>query len=1019
MPILESAYYSSKLRTTRGIALLGFICGITLTLLGVFLAREKSEIEDRAYLEAVTGDLVKGLEDRISLYTRGLEGTRGMVNALGVGNLDYGRFKLYGAARSIKSEFPGSRGIGFIQRVPAAMVNDFVARERLNGQPAFAVREIEPNDGDRMIIRFIYPEEGNERAAGLDIASEKNRREAAILSGASGQPVLTGPISLVQANQKKYGGMLFLMPVYSTYPIPQDHQKRQEALLGWSYMPLVIDEILENLAAPIRLIEFKVVDHANDIEIYRSASIGDDIDAKLAAGIGTQKKTVEVFGREWNITAAPSPQFYAERAHLAPAWIILAGGAFSLLGALSFYSVARGRLMRRASEEEAQNVRQANEKNWKLLANSLPTIVWTADEAGAFDFISEQWRDYDKSGDDGGAVADWLSAAHPEDRPFLAERWREAVRNATLFEAECRLQRSDGTYRWFFARAVRVVNDEKIVRWHGSLNDIEDWKAVELRISSLVADQEEMIERRTHDLNVARHDLRSILDAIPSMIGYWNKDLTNRFANRAYKSWFGVEGEEIVGRHIKDLLGEKIFAKDYPFMKAALEGTHQKFERELPMADGRISQVQAHYLPDMRDNEILGFFILVFDITDLKDAEKALIEAKGVAEDATKAKSLFLTSMSHELRTPMNGILGFADLLSAEVFGPLNEKQREFCGYIKTSGEHLLSLMEDVLELSKVEAGKVSIEVEPTDVGTVIAAVTATLEPTAKKNGITVENEAKKVALPMVLADITRLNQCLINLGSNAIKYNRVGGHVRFCAEKIGSSKLRLYVRDTGHGIAEGNKSDIFMPFNRLGAERSNVEGTGIGLTLTKKLVEAMGGEIDFSSELGVGSSFWIDLPISLSSESTKDVAMTSDGRADIPQIDRKICVLYVEDNEQNVVLMRNYLSLLKNVELVIANDGRQGLEAAIAQKPDLIILDINLPEMSGAEVLMELRAKPAFDATPIVALTANAMKDGSQRALSAGFDSYLTKPARLNDIMNLLANVAGGSIEIMGGGRK
>lgn len=361
-------------------------------------------------------------------------------------------------------------------------------------------------------------------------------------------------------------------------------------------------------------------------------------------------------------------------------------------------------------------------------------------------------------------------------------------------------------------------------------------------------------------LSDSRMDLIRLIDGIPAMIASWDKNLHNRFCNRAYVEWFGKYPEEIMGgMHIKDVIGPKLFELNREYIEAALRGEPQMFVREITDAAGKRRVSEAHYIPDVRDGKIKGFYVLVFDISKLKETEAALQVAKQQAESANRAKTSFLSTMSHELRTPLNSIIGYTDLVTMGLAGPLNAKQIEYLKNVTASGKHLLNLISDILEISMIEAGKVATVSEPVAIRPLIQTVIASLEVLARKSGVSLVDRIGEI--PVLRADATRLRQALINLGSNAIKYNRPGGRVEFSAECHGDSRVRIKVSDTGRGVPVARRPELFKEFSRLGVEGSAIEGTGIGLALTKRMVEAMDGVIDFSSVEGEGSEFWIDIP--------------------------------------------------------------------------------------------------------------------------------------------------------------
>ncbi|WP_229518873.1 ATP-binding protein [Massilia rhizosphaerae] len=364
------------------------------------------------------------------------------------------------------------------------------------------------------------------------------------------------------------------------------------------------------------------------------------------------------------------------------------------------------------------------------------------------------------------------------------------------------------------------------------------------------------------------------------------------------------------------------------------------------------------------------------------------------ARNANQAKSSFLSSMSHELRTPLNAILGFAQILASKDMPTTLEQKLEFSGHILKSGRHLLTLINEILDLAKVEAGALSLSMEPVLLAEVLGECEGMIAPLAAARGVRVLFPQAPAA--RVQADRTRLKQVLLNLLSNAVKYNREGGAVVVDCAQPAPQRLRLSVQDTGMGLSPEQVAGLFQPFNRLGQEGGTQEGTGIGLVVTRRLVELMGGEIGVTSSPGVGSVFWIELACTDAAGGVADappVARAAAAVADGLAPERPATVLYIEDNPANLKLVQEIVRFRADLRLVSAPDGHFGLSLARSQKPDIILMDLNLPGLSGFEVLAQLRREPETARIPVIAVSANAMRADIERALAAGFARYLTKP--------------------------
>lgn len=641
---------------------------------------------------------------------------------------------------------------------------------------------------------------------------------------------------------------------------------------------------------------------------------------------------------------------------------------------------------------EAQRIAKVGSWELDLVSNEL---VWSDEIFRIFEIDKSKF---------GATYEAFLDAIHPEDREKVNKAYSDSLVTREPYDITHRLKMKDGRIKYVRETCESFFDDNgQQIRSIGTIQDI----------SELHLAQEQM---RASEARYRRAE-----EGTNDGLWEWNIITGEEYFSPRWLKMLGYEPGEIPYR--METFTSLIHPDDKDNVLAAVEahcneGKAFNVEMRLRHKNGKYLWIQSRGQAQ-RDINGEPFLMSGFitDITQRRQTEaeldryrenlEELVESRTTAmklaweeaERANAAKSEFLSRMSHELRTPLNAIIGFGQLMEMDPDHPLPEQQVDNLKEIQHAGQNLLELVNEVLDLSRIESGYIEVNLKPLALTPIVEQCIKQCQPQATVRNISITSELDENCCT-VFADSLRLKQVLNNLISNAIKYNRDNGQVRLYYQQLSGNKVRVNVEDTGRGIAEKFQEQIFRPFERLESAYDAIEGTGIGLTLVKRLVEAMDGEVGLESTPSVGSTFWIELTVSTQAPDRAETPAVTPPPLTKSTVKK---LLLVEDNLSNRRLIEAIINKQNNCMLLEAVDAKTGLRIAETEHPDLILLDINLPDLDGYEVLRRLRTNPATQETPVIAVTANAMDSDIERGKAAGFQNYLTKPIDMSSFLEVI----------------
>jgi PAS domain S-box-containing protein len=1008
------------------------VVGVGLALLAAWRLHDNIWRAEWARFERLAERLETETARRFKEHRLAIQGVRGLFeSSLSV---ERAEFHAYFASQRVAEELQGAYGFGFIQRVPRSELDAFVAAERADGAPEFAVQST--GDAPELYVtKFVEPLERNRAVVGYDIAGDPVRREAAERAMLSGEPTLSGKVTLRQDEQNR-PGFLYLLPIYRRGTQPTTPAERRRDLLGWASAPLVVEETLGGVAT--------IVDGDLDVEVYDGSTTTKDALLFDADGVAHclpdapaeqtegarrfhKRSGLTVGGRQWTLWIGSTPAFDAEIDDASPLLIGCGGAFISILLAFLVWSLGAGRAralaMAKAMTADlavATDRAETALREAEALRHTVDQhcIVSVADVSGrildvnaAFCRISGYTRE-ELLGQDHRIVN---SGHHPKD--FWVHLWR-TIASGDAWHGEVCNRAKDGSLYWV---------DTIIAPFRGVNGAIENY----VSLCTNITDRKRAEETLRHQGQV-KEEMGRI-----ARVGGWELDgATGRatWTNQMYEifevpnsytpeleasmSHFPGEARDLVARYVQRAID-----------------TGEPFDFTVPFvtAKGRHLWVRGKGKADHRADGTARLYGAFQDVTESQQAQQELIEARDSAEAANRAKSQFLANMSHELRTPLTAVLGHLELLEDGAVAGDPGKRGQCLTTMKRNGEHLLTVIGDILDLSSIEANKLRVHRVAVAPAAVVEEALAMVRTRANGKQLTLDCVWTTPVPSAITTDPVRLRQILVNLLGNAVKFTESGG-VRLamaCDRSApGGAALRCTVTDTGIGMTQEQIDRVFDGFEQADTSMSRrFGGTGLGLRISRSLARLLGGDIAVTSTPGAGST----LTLTVATGPLDGVAMidpVAASKATIPAASEElqpapavqplagIRILLAEDGPDNQRLIAFHLRKA-GAEVAVADNGLlavralcDGQETADLASPvpfDVVLMDMQMPEMDGYTAAATLRAKGCT--LPVVALTAHAMVGDREKCLAAGCSAYATKPIKKAALIHaVLAAAAPGS---------
>jgi PAS domain S-box-containing protein len=978
---------------------------LSLTVLAWYVADAYVHTRASERFEFEVEEAQLAIAKRMQEYEQVLRGGVGLFNA---GNdVTRAAWRTYVDTLQIEKYWPGIQGIGFSRWILPAEKDAVVARVRADGYADFDVRPAGPREIYTSIV-MLEPLSGrNLRAFGFDMFSEPTRRAAMEAARDGGEATVSGRVTLVQETDKAVQpGFLMYLPVYRAGRPVATVEERRAAMLGFVYSPFRVHDLLNGiLPHGTANLHFSIFDgtHPSPERLLYDNGAAQDASAPNR-GSYSALRTIGLPGRTWTVAYRSTPGFDADMSSAQPQLVAVAGVLVDVLLFAIIWALSRQKRRIQVLNRRWQKSMERTQERLRHVIEAMPGSMFVIGSDGTIQMVNARAKDML------GYEPDEMLGKTIE--MLVPTRYRGMHQGHAARFMAAPAERKMGAGRELFA----LRKDGGEVPVDIQLNTIADGD--ERYVLALVVD---ITEHQKIKLEIAaeRSYLRSVIDSLSEGVAICDEHGQIVYFNEALKELYSLTDGPVPLQRWSEfgslLLPDgktPVPTDQLPLYRAVHGVSSPSLELTVAPPGKPVRNVVVRARPITLENGMRrGAVAVVHDITERKRAEIELRDAKNDAERANRAKTQFLSNMSHELRTPLNSILGFAQLLILD--RDLDDRYKTGIAKIQTAGEHLLSLISDALDMSRIETGNLRVEPRTANALAILRECVVLVQPLARKYGVRLDVEEGAAAHYEINVDPTRFKQVFLNLVSNAAKYNHRGGAVWVRCDAAGNERLRFSVRDNGAGISTEMQKQAFQPFNRLGRERGEIEGTGIGLVISKGLVELMGGTIAFTSKPGEGSEFSIEFP----ARAGVAYAEPESGPATVlPErlstADCRFDCLYIEDNSANIELVD---ALLKgywpNSRLITATSAELGLELAALHQPQVVLLDIYLPGMDGYLALSQLRALPEFRDTPVIALSASASEADLRRGTAAGFSEYLTKPIHVPTMLATLERVLAGLV--------